>query len=99
MEKTLLAVFAYPDDEAFGSEGTLAYYANHGVKVVLVCATRGEAGEIAHATQFGPENFFRRLPDSVLKDLLSQENFALAWPHPKPNESLTGLFTSTNGNA
>ncbi|AWN22914.1 PIG-L domain-containing protein [Deinococcus irradiatisoli] len=43
---TLLAVFAHPDDEAFSVGGTLAHYAQKGVKVVLACATRGEAGKI-----------------------------------------------------
>lgn len=43
----LLASFAHPDDEAFGTGGTLAAYAARGYKVFLVCATRGEAGEIS----------------------------------------------------
>ncbi|MBN2149493.1 MAG: PIG-L family deacetylase [Anaerolineales bacterium] len=43
---TLLAVLAHPDDETFGTGGTLALYARRGVQVHLVCATRGEAGEI-----------------------------------------------------
>ncbi|MBM3143845.1 MAG: GlcNAc-PI de-N-acetylase [Chloroflexi bacterium] len=46
---TLLAVLAHPDDESFGMGGTLALYAERGVDVHLVCATRGEAGEV------GPE--------------------------------------------
>jgi len=41
----LLAVFAHPDDETFGIGGTLAHYARQGVRVHLVCATRGEVGE------------------------------------------------------
>jgi LmbE family N-acetylglucosaminyl deacetylase len=45
--RTLLAVYAHPDDESFGTGGTLARYAAEGVRVALVCATRGEAGEIA----------------------------------------------------
>lgn len=43
----LLASFAHPDDEAFGTGGTLARYAAQGYEVHLVCATRGEAGEIS----------------------------------------------------
>jgi LmbE family N-acetylglucosaminyl deacetylase len=42
-----LAVFAHPDDETFGSGSTLARYASEGVDITVVCATRGEAGEIA----------------------------------------------------
>jgi LmbE family N-acetylglucosaminyl deacetylase len=46
--RSLMAVFAHPDDESFGSGGTLARYgADPDVRVVLVCATRGEAGEIS----------------------------------------------------
>jgi LmbE family N-acetylglucosaminyl deacetylase len=44
--RTLLAVFAHPDDESFGIGGTLARYAAEGVRVVLACATLGEAGEV-----------------------------------------------------
>jgi LmbE family N-acetylglucosaminyl deacetylase len=46
-KKTLLAVLAHPDDESFGMGGTLALYASRGVDVHLVCATRGDVGEVA----------------------------------------------------
>jgi LmbE family N-acetylglucosaminyl deacetylase len=44
---TLMAIFAHPDDEAFGTGGTLTKYAAEGNDVYLVTATRGEAGGIA----------------------------------------------------
>ena len=44
--RTLLAVFAHPDDETFGTGGTLALYASRGVAVHVLCATRGEVGEV-----------------------------------------------------
>lgn len=44
---TLMAVFAHPDDEAFGTGGTLAKYAAEGHDIFVVTATRGEAGQIA----------------------------------------------------
>ena len=44
--KKILAVLAHPDDETFGMGGTLALYAKRGVQVDLVCATRGEVGEV-----------------------------------------------------
>ena len=44
MSKRLLAVFAHPDDEAFGPGGTIARYAAEDVEIHLLCATRGEAG-------------------------------------------------------
>ena len=46
-QRTLLAVLAHPDDESFGMGGTLALYSKRGVSVHLVCATRGEVGEVA----------------------------------------------------
>jgi len=42
--KTLLAVFAHPDDE-LSAGGTLAHYARQGARAHLICATRGEVGE------------------------------------------------------
>ncbi len=42
----LLAVLAHPDDETFGMGGTLAYYARRNVAAHLICATRGEAGDV-----------------------------------------------------
>jgi LmbE family N-acetylglucosaminyl deacetylase len=54
--KTLLACFAHPDDEVFGSGGTLARYAAEGARVILVCATAGEVGEISDPILASPEN-------------------------------------------
>ena len=45
-KRRLLVVLAHPDDETFGMGGTLALYARRGVEVYLVCATRGEVGEV-----------------------------------------------------
>ena len=44
--RVLLAVLAHPDDESFGMGGTLALYARRGAAVHLICATRGEVGEV-----------------------------------------------------
>jgi LmbE family N-acetylglucosaminyl deacetylase len=46
---TMLVCLAHPDDETFGMGGTLALYARRGVQVHLVCATRGEVGEVDQA--------------------------------------------------
>lgn len=40
-----MALFAHPDDEAYGVTGTLARYRAEGGQVVLISATRGEVGE------------------------------------------------------
>ncbi len=41
--KTIVAIFAHPDDEAFGPAGTLAKFAETNT-VYLLCATKGHAG-------------------------------------------------------
>src|SRR5262245_38489541 len=45
--RTLLVVYAHPDDESFSNAGTLARYAAEGVAVHYACATRGECGGVA----------------------------------------------------
>lgn len=42
--KSVLGLFAHPDDESRIVGGTLAKYASEGVEVALLVATRGEAG-------------------------------------------------------
>ncbi len=44
MKKRILFLLAHPDDETFGPGGTIARYAAEGADVVIVTATRGEAG-------------------------------------------------------
>ena len=39
-------MLAHPDDESFGMGGTLAKYASEGAAVHLICATRGESGDV-----------------------------------------------------
>ncbi|MDP9237095.1 MAG: PIG-L family deacetylase [Chloroflexota bacterium] len=51
----LLAIYAHPDDETFGIGGTMAHYADRGIPVTMICATRGEVGEIAPGTGATPE--------------------------------------------
>lgn len=51
----ILLCLAHPDDEILGPGGTIARYAQNGAYVELVCATRGEAGEIADPTLATPE--------------------------------------------
>jgi LmbE family N-acetylglucosaminyl deacetylase len=49
-ELSLLALYAHPDDEQM-STGTLAQLASDGIKTGLVCATRGEAGQLHESVQ------------------------------------------------
>lgn len=55
-----MAVHAHPDDEVFSTGGILARYAAAGDRVVVVYATRGEAGEM-HDPDRTPEEALPRL--------------------------------------
>lgn len=47
--RRLLGVFAHPDDEAVCAGGTFAKYVDQGAEVMVVSATRGQAGQIHDA--------------------------------------------------
>ncbi len=53
--KSLLGIFAHPDDEGTMG-GALLKYGSEGVATGLICATRGEVGEIADPALATPEN-------------------------------------------
>jgi LmbE family N-acetylglucosaminyl deacetylase len=44
MKRSILLVFAHPDDESSGVSGTIKKYTQQGVPVDLITATRGEKG-------------------------------------------------------
>lgn len=52
--RSILAVYAHPNDESLCA-GTLASLAAEGARVTLVCATRGEVGEISDSALATPE--------------------------------------------
>jgi len=53
INNALLVILAHPDDESFGMGGTLAYYASRGFDVHLLCATKGEAGDVTKEKMVG----------------------------------------------
>jgi mycothiol S-conjugate amidase len=65
---TLLAVHAHPDDESSKGAGTLARYADEGVRTVVVTCTGGEAGEILNPAMDQPGNL-ERMPELRRQEL------------------------------
>ena len=56
-QRRILAIYAHPDDEGQVT-GTLAHFLRAGHKVALVCATRGEVGEISDPSLSTPETLW-----------------------------------------
>ncbi|HEX8556899.1 MAG TPA: PIG-L family deacetylase [Pyrinomonadaceae bacterium] len=54
-ERSLLFIFAHPDDESFGVAGTAARYADEGARLTLVTATRGDKGKCGDPPVCEPE--------------------------------------------
>ena len=68
----LLALYAHPDDEGLIT-GMITQYREQGVRVVLVCATRGEEGEIAPGVAATPENL-GQVREQELRTAMSHAN-------------------------
>jgi LmbE family N-acetylglucosaminyl deacetylase len=66
-ELKLLGLFAHPDDESRIIGGALAKYANQGVQVALVVATRGEAGSCGEPPLCTPDEL-PRVRERELRD-------------------------------
>ena len=55
----VLTVFGHPDDEGFGSGGTLAMLADLGASITMVCLTNGDVGEISDPSLATPQTLAR----------------------------------------
>jgi hypothetical protein len=65
---------------------TKSYFAYPLVRAAFAC----------HRTQFGPDNLFRRLPESAMAGLLQSEYFALARPDLGNGRLPNDLFDGIN---
>src|SRR5437667_11736528 len=81
--RTILAVFAHPDDESLACGGTLARAADAGAHVVLLCASRGERGSTSDAALV-PDGDLGRVRTGELREAAAILGIAdvLIFDHP-----------------
>ena len=65
--KTLLVIVAHPDDETFGCGSLLLHAAAQDARTVVVCATRGEAGEVVSGVDV-PDGDLGALREAELRE-------------------------------
>jgi mycothiol S-conjugate amidase len=75
-EPCILTVHAHPDDEASKGAPTLAKYASHGVRTVLVCCTGGEEGDIQNPALQGDSSPFHGIEGEERAALLHRVRMA-----------------------
>lgn len=61
----LLLAVAHPDDETFGCGSTLLHAASLGWETTVVCATRGEAGELTPGVDLGGRSLAEAREDEL----------------------------------
>src|SRR4029077_19220782 len=81
--RTVLGIFAHPDDESLACGGTLARLADAGARVVLLCASRGEAGSISDPALV-PDGDLGRVREHELREAAKVLGIAevLIYDHP-----------------
>ena len=88
--KTLLGVFAHPDDESFGPGGTLARYAAEGVNVHVIIATDGIAGSVEEGTKLNDHETLAQVRSTELANAAVALGVTTIWSLPYRDSGMRG---------
>jgi LmbE family N-acetylglucosaminyl deacetylase len=91
--RRMLVILAHPDDESFAAGGMLAKYAHQDVQIVLLCATRGEAGIPGVESEEAGELRERELRQAA--ERLGIEVYFLGYQDGKLDQTQPGLLLET----
>lgn len=64
----LMTIFAHPDDESMGTGSTLARYADEGVQISIVSATRGQKGWVGDPQDYPGPQALGKIREAELHD-------------------------------
>ena len=88
--RTLLGVFAHPDDESFGPGGTLARYAAEGVQVHVIIATDGDAGSVTESHRNQTERTLAQVRSEELARAALELGVTSIWNLPYRDSGMRG---------
>ena len=88
--RTLLGVFAHPDDESFGPGGTLARYAAEGVQVHVIIATDGDAGSVTESHRNQTERTLAQVRSEELARAAIELGVTTIWNLPYRDSGMRG---------
>ena len=89
-QRTLLGVFAHPDDESFGPGGTLARYARQGVDVHVIIATDGIAGSVDHEGRLADHSSLAQVRSAELALAATRLGVRSIWSLPYRDSGMRG---------
>ena len=89
-KRTLLGIFAHPDDESFGPGATLARYAAEGVDVHVVIATDGIEGSVEQSVDLPAHETLARVRSGELARAAIALGVASIWSLPYRDSGMRG---------
>ena len=89
-KRTLLGVFAHPDDESFGPGGTLARCAREGVDVHVIIATDGIAGSVDHEGRLADHASLAQVRSAELARAATRLGVKSIWSLPYRDSGMRG---------
>ncbi|HXF61470.1 MAG TPA: PIG-L family deacetylase [Caldilineaceae bacterium] len=88
--RTLLGLFAHPDDESFGPGGTLARYAAEGVQVHVIIATDGIAGSMEESVRLEDHETLAQVRSAELANAAVALGITSIWSLPYRDSGMRG---------
>jgi LmbE family N-acetylglucosaminyl deacetylase len=89
-QRSLLGLFAHPDDESFGPGGTLARYAGEGTQVHVIIATDGIAGSVEASTQLQEHETLAQIRSAELANAAVALGVSTIWSLPYRDSGMRG---------
>lgn len=89
-KRTLLGIFAHPDDESFGPGATLARYAAEGVDVHVIIATDGIEGSVEKSVDLPAHETLAQVRSGELSRAAIALGLASIWSLPYRDSGMRG---------